>query len=279
VAEFERNLQRRFLYVSWAQRTSSYSTGPVTDKNSTLAQHYEDLKAVLQVLRKRYPGKRLIALGYSFGGIVTLGHLGSADAEPVDGVVLMAAPMGGELVESVAFAVLDAFAAQQIEQGSDVHTWQSFRALNESQPEAYATLPRKRYWDQYTLVQHARCSDMEKSLGIDEVPAPVERAGQINPSEVLVVPGKWTYERAVDWLYAELLDFDLSQSASRIRAPTLLLWGAQDCRVGLSAGQSLFDALGASDKQLAIEPEHGHFLLYQNPDFVSDQIEKFIDGL
>lgn len=279
VAEFERNLQRRFLYASWAQRTSGYSTGPVTDKNSTLAQHYDDMKAVLQVLRKRYPGKRLIALGYSFGGIVTLGALGSADAEPVDGVVLMAAPFSGGLTESVAFAVLDAFAEEQIEQGKDVSTWQSFRELKESQPEAYANLSRKDYWDRYTTVQHARCSDMEKSLGIDQVPAPVERAGQINPSEVLVVPGKWNYERAIDWLYPELLDFDLTQAASRIRTPTLLLWGAQDCRVGESAGQSLLDALGASDKTLVVEPEHGHMLPYQEPEFVSGQIEKFIDDL
>lgn len=279
VYAFERALQERFLYASWGQRTSAYSTGRVTKKNSSLAQHYADMKAVLQVLRARYPEKRLVAVGYSFGGVVTLGHLGSSDAEPVDGVVLIDAPFGGEVVEREDFALLDAFAAQQIEEGQDVKRWQEFRALAEKQPEAYATLSAHAYVEQYALKRFDACLDMEKVLHVDDQPGPVESAGEIDPSAGLVIPDKFVPYRALDWLAPALVHYDLSEQAGRIEVPTLLLWGEHDCQVARPAAEALLEALGSQEKTLQIAPDTGHHLPEQAPDFVASEIERFIDGL
>jgi pimeloyl-ACP methyl ester carboxylesterase len=279
VMAFERNLQRRFLYASWAQRTSAFASGPITRRNTSFDEHYRDMQAVLQVLRKRYPAKRLVALGYSFGGIVTLGHLGSEDAEPVDGIILIDAPVSGEVVQTEGFRLLDAFAETQIEAGNDVASWQSFRDLAESQPQAYAELSPRQYFAEYGQEQLDRCAAMERALGVDALPAAVEQSGAVNMSEPLVIPGLSVSSRVLDWRIPALVTFDLTEHARRIHTPTLLLWGEHDCKVAVPAGEYLLDALGTAEKELKIQPATGHFLPFQAPEFVSDEIEKFIDGL
>jgi pimeloyl-ACP methyl ester carboxylesterase len=279
VLAFERNLQRRFLYASWGQRTSAYTTGEVTRENSSLSDHYADMKAVLRVLRARYPDKRVIALGYSFGGIVTLGHLGSADAEPVDGVVLIDAPVAGSLVETEDFHQLDVFAQAQIEANDHAASWRQFRELAATQAGAFAQLPARKYFERYTLKRIDFCAAMERALGVHDEPGPVSQSGEINISAPLQIPSGSESGRAIEWLAPELLRYDLSEQAGRIQVPTLLLWGEHDCEVAVSAGEYLLEALGADQKDMRVVPATGHFLPLQAPDRVTREIEQFIDEL
>jgi pimeloyl-ACP methyl ester carboxylesterase len=279
VMAFERNLQRRFLYASWAQRTSGYSTGEVTRENSTLEDHYADMKAVLRVLRARYSSKRMIALGYSFGGIVTLGHLGSAEAEPVDGIVLIDTLFNGSLVEREDFRLLDAFAEQEIEADAHAARWRRFREQAARQEDAFAELSPHRYFERYTMERIDRCLAMERELGLRDDAKPVSQAGEIDVSAPLVIPGLVVPLRVIDWLAPELLHFDLTERAGSIRAPTLLLWGEHDCMVAPSVGEALFNALGTDAKELRMVEQAGHSLPLQRPEVVSRAIEEFIEGI
>jgi pimeloyl-ACP methyl ester carboxylesterase len=231
------------------------------------------------VLRQRYPGKKVVAVGYSFGGILTLQHLGGETPEPVDGVVLIAAPSVDEVVELEDFAVLDAFAETQINAGNDVDAWSDFRTLAEGQAAAHAELPPRQYFDDYVKQRLSRCNAMEHELELSWIPEPAEQAGEIDPNAALVVPGKFVGARILDWLVPELVSFDLRAEAARIQLPALLLWGEDDCQVALSAGQQLLEDLGSAQKRLVSRAHAGHQLPYQEPDFVAHEIEQFVDAL
>jgi pimeloyl-ACP methyl ester carboxylesterase len=278
VLGFQRILQERFLFAVWAQRTTPYSTGAVRKSNSTLDDHYKDMGAVVGVLRARYPGKRIFAIGYSLGAAITLGHLGGKDPQPVDGMVLIDAPLSGELLEAEDFTLLDAFAETQIAAGHDKSKWESFRELVAKQPEAYQTLSARAYFEHYSLERTARCEDMAHALGEASEPGPVAYDHEIGPNSGLVVPGLFVGARALDWLGPALATFDLSDHAARIQLPTLLLWGGDDCIVAPNVAEQLLQLLSNDDKQLLFKEGTSHAMPMQAPDFVAGEIERFVDA-
>jgi len=59
----------------------------------------------------------------------------------------------------------------------------------------------------------------------------------------------------------------------------LLLWGAQDCMVAPAVAEQLLQDLGSDAKALHLQEGAGHFMPYQQPEFIANEIEAFVDGL
>jgi len=194
-------------------------------------------------------------------------------------VVLMDSPVAGELVQRADFDLIDAFAEQQIDAGDDVSRWRAFHDLAQSQPDAYTRLSARDYFEQYAIQCVEACNDMEKALKVDGDPDPVTTSDEVDTAAEIVLPDLFVVNRVIDWLGPALSRFDLRERAGHIQLPTLLLWGAHDCKVAMPAAMALLDSLGSTQKALHVAPNTGHYMPMQAPDFAASEIEKFIDGL
>lgn len=71
-------------------------------------------------------------------------------------------------------------------------------------------------------------------------------------------------------------EYDLRDSADRIKAPTLLVWGAKDTILPLKAGRQTAQAIpGARLESL----ETGHVVFSSDPDGFLELVEPFIEGV
>jgi len=74
--------------------------------------------------------------------------------------------------------------------------------------------------------------------------------------------------------FLQVIKEDLRFSASRLKLPTLLIWGAKDTETPLSDGQALHKLI--QDSQLEVFPEAGHFVHQEEAERVSRLVEQFL---
>lgn len=72
-------LEKDYLLVYWDQQFSGMSQGHTNISTMNPEQFYDDTESLVKVIQHRYPGKKLIMLGHSWGGQVTSGYLGRND--------------------------------------------------------------------------------------------------------------------------------------------------------------------------------------------------------
>ena len=77
--------------------------------------------------------------------------------------------------------------------------------------------------------------------------------------------------------FVKVLDEDLTDLLSKIRVPTLLLWGAEDRETPLWMGRMMHERIRRS--KLKIYDGKGHGLPKFNPNFIVDDIVEFIKSI
>ena len=65
-------------------------------------------------------------------------------------------------------------------------------------------------------------------------------------------------------------------SIRSVTAPTLLIWGRNDCFLPLSAGEALHRTIPGS--RLVVIPDAGHLPMWERPDKVNRLITEFLTG-
>ena len=70
---------------------------------------------------------------------------------------------------------------------------------------------------------------------------------------------------------------DFSEELSKIKAPTLIVWGDQDARYPRSEQEALVRAI--TDARLVIFSGAGHFLHWEEPERFSAGLVTFIENL
>ncbi len=70
---------------------------------------------------------------------------------------------------------------------------------------------------------------------------------------------------------------DLTEALSQINAPTLLIWGEDDKRAPLSAGEMMCDRIGGG--RLVVIPSAGHICNMEQPQRFNAEVREFIMGL
>jgi pimeloyl-ACP methyl ester carboxylesterase len=73
------------------------------------------------------------------------------------------------------------------------------------------------------------------------------------------------------------LEGDYSAELSRIRAPTLIVWGDQDARYPRGEQEALASAIKGS--RLIVYPGAGHLLHWEEPQRFASDLVKFVEGL
>jgi pimeloyl-ACP methyl ester carboxylesterase len=70
---------------------------------------------------------------------------------------------------------------------------------------------------------------------------------------------------------------DFSDILPTIRVPTLLIWGAEDKRSPLSAGEAMHDKI--PDSRLVVIPDAGHVSNFEQPERFNAEVRAFIMGV
>jgi len=101
-------------------------------------------------------------------------------------------------------------------------------------------------------------------------PAVVERAYQLRKQYGKAQPLWSSLEHVEEWetRYAPRL--------SSVTAPTLLIWGHDDCFLPLSAGEALHRTIPGS--RLVVIPDAGHLPMWERPDKVNRLITEFLSS-
>jgi len=89
--------------------------------------------------------------------------------------------------------------------------------------------------------------------------------------------GEWDYYKAGDLreTFKKIIAEDLASDLSKIKVPTLIVWGQQDAVVPLSVGRQMHSLIPHS--KLVIVKDVGHKLPYENPKAFSNACLPFLE--
>ncbi len=277
------NLTDNFLLASWDQRYAGYSINPDPIDWSTVHvdQYAEDCAMVTDQLKIRFPGKKIIVVGHSWGGAVLTKFISnSAYQDKYNGWVTAEGMVNGfELANA-----MQSYSRQRcnklIAEGN-VHYVDTLAYLNSVvlDPVAYdkptflrlqmlaisLAKPGEKPLDPEVL---SRCAQLEKSI----FPDSADRIRKNNNS---------ASQANLDLLYNQVYFINSNASYVNISKPGLIIWGENDCVVPADAAYPFTGRLGSLGKifQLKLYPDCWHTPMFSNTQQYIDDIKKFIDGL
>ncbi|MFZ1495686.1 MAG: alpha/beta fold hydrolase, partial [Saprospiraceae bacterium] len=74
-----KQIEQTHLVAYWQQRASGQSTGPSDTTYYNITQYVEDCDKVVDQLRARFPNKKIVLFGHSWGGMLTSSYLKDAN--------------------------------------------------------------------------------------------------------------------------------------------------------------------------------------------------------
>ena len=272
----ETRLAASTLYVTWAQRTTPFATGPLQRDSATLAQHVEDLSAVLATVHARHPNKRVFLTGFSWGGAMVLEYLANAPAPFVEGAAVIGALVDARRAIDDSWTMLRAHGRGRIEAGLDASYWRAVVDKSFRYATAIDALPPQRYLRDFVRPRITACNRMRDDLGL---PDNVENSSKGVYERFHLLPP--TESVAVEWMVEEILTIDVRPRLPDVSHPMLVLWGREDCNSPRAAAEIIFDTITtpAASKTLRILPGIPHDVLDAAPVEYATAVAEFIDGL
>lgn len=271
----EVRLAEAVLYVTWAQRTTPFATGNLRPGTATLAQHVEDLSAVLATVHHRHPDKRVVLTGFSWGGAVTVDYLSRAPAPYVAGVVLVGALIDARRAIDDSWAMLRTHAEARIAaRATNASYWASVGGLAARYADAIDTLSPSAYLESFVRPRITACGRMRDDL---DLPDNVENERKNVYEWYHLLP--IVENVAVEWMVDEILAIDLRARLPSINRPALVLWGDLDCNVPLPTADLAFDELGSLQKTRLTLSNVPHDVLDAAPAAYAEAVLEFIDDL
>ena len=277
------NLTDNFLLASWDQRYAGYSINPDPIDWSTVNvdQYAEDCAMVTDQLKIRFPGKKIIVVGHSWGGAVLTKFISnSAYQNKYNGWVTAEGMVNGfELANamlSYSSRRCDELIAEGKVQYADTLAYLNSVTLD---PVAYdmptflrlqmlalsLEIPGQKPFDPAVL---SRCSILEKSI----FPDSADQNRKINNAGSPV---------ALEIFYNQIYFINSNASYVNISKPGLIIWGENDCVVPTDAAYPFIARLGSLGKtfQFKLYPDCWHTPMFSNTQQYIDDIRKFVDGL
>ena len=271
----EQRLGTRFLYTTWAQRTTPFATGHLRQRTATLAQHVADLEAVLATVHQRHPDKRIVITGFSWGGAMAIDYMASDPAPFVAGVVLVGALVHARTAIDDSWAMLRAHGEARMADGApDAAYWSGVVGKSNDYAAALDRLTAEDYLTAFVQPRVTACRRMREDLGL---PDNVENRRKGVYDRFHLLPP--TESVALRWMVDEVLDIDLRPRLSAVQRPALVLWGALDCNSPLPTGESTWRALGSMQKTLRVLTGIPHDVMDAAPTAYADEIGAFVDAL
>lgn len=275
-------LEKRYGFVYWDQRSAGLAAGNPSPESLTLADLEGDLRAVIAAVRARYDVRSLFVHAHSWGGEVGTAYMFDHGDE-VDGFINVDGVHDWQKKWNFGLYALRDAATAKAAQGEDPEKWTSVAAWAESKVDAQLSIE-----DEQTYFQ------AWGPIGFDpDLQAIVDKAiGDVTSDWGFLLFSPFS---VASYLYTNrvnpLLDkintdpaffesLNQTDKLGAIRTPTLILWGRKDGQVLLSMGQDAYDHLATADadKKLVIFDGAAHHPMVQVPDAYAAEIIDFIDA-
>lgn len=261
-------LEARYGVAYWEQRASGMAQGHADPSTLTVAQFRDDLGLVVDLLRTRYPARRIYLLGYSWGGLLTALYLSDPAAQAkvrgwIDAAGSVDVPLTLRLGREWAMRA----AQRRVDAGDDADRWREALAW-------YAANPAL---DHATIEQH---------LGY------VGALGGSNASGRSAVTGGVIFDspfdpftlstngaRTLRAMFPQIERLDAAPGLAAVTLPALVLAGEADGNVPVGVSEEAFAALGtpAAEKELVRVPGAAHALHLDAEAVYAERIARFID--
>ncbi|HEY9898770.1 MAG TPA: alpha/beta hydrolase [Pantanalinema sp.] len=261
--------------VYWDQRASGSSRGDAATDTLNLAQYVEDLDGVVETIKRKYPDRKLILLGHSWGG--TLGSAYLLDAKRQAKVAGWIEVDGAHSVvegNRLSWQWVKERAAEKVAGGQDADKWRKVLSWYDQNPVVtVANDP----------AHQGHVEELEESL----VPPPSSggmayvNLGMVSPYAPLAGATNGRYVMGSFVLTQAFLDIDLTSELGKIGLPSLVLWGRHDGRLPVAMAATAFDRLGtpAASKSLRIFEHSAHSPHLDEPGAFADAVKGFVAGL
>lgn len=257
-----------YLIVTWAQRSTIMASGRVTAETNTVAQHGEDLHRVRELVEHRYPGKRVVLVGHSWGVTVIASYLNIYGGESIDGVVLSDGWLDYDSnVHNATFAM------EELSNDRQNETWEAHR---EFARRVRAAGPPYAWED--IMIGTEICFELESSADVDVI---VDWGDQrLQPvAAPILIPSGFQFNWQFDSIIQEFPGLDLRPGLRDLGVPTLLLWGSQDCRVPPTTAVEILEVLGDTPATLEIIDGAAHIPFDESPIRSEELLRTFLRGL
>lgn len=267
-------LGSKYALVYWDQRNAGASQGNANGSRLNLGQMTDDLNKVIDVLKYRYGQHiNLFLLAHSFGGMIAADFLTKNDNQNLlKGYINLDASHNYPLNDTLTRQKLLTESGYQLSLNRSTESWTeifdycishkgSFTFEESQQLETYAG-------DAENLI------DSIKHVNI--------------VTEVMKYAVKDRYPLTAmltNLLYSEDSEFnrelavtEYSSALYRVRIPVLLLWGRYDFICPPELGEDFYKRIGSTDKEIMISEISGHNMIIQDPEFLCDRIDKFLNS-
>lgn len=244
-----KRLETNYIVAYWQQRASGESQGPDNPKYYTIPQYAKDCDKVVDVLLAKYPGKQIVMMGHSWGGMLTSYYLRTPARRAkikawvdIDGV-----HNGVGLIE-LSVQDLNAEANKRIALNQNVDYWTGVKKNISSNP--YSSNPIS-----YDCIKN-----------IEEV---IVKVYPIYPNTARALNSN-------RYIFPVEIKTDNNSYLRSYTLPTLVLWGKYDFSV---SKQIRDQALANSGSKKLVSKEFmasSHLPMFQEPDEFAVAIENFI---
>jgi len=267
-----KNIGDKYAIVYWDQRNAGASQGTVNGENLHLDQMVDDLKKVIEVLKFRYgQDMSLFLLGHSFGGLLAADFITRPGYQDmIKGFIDVDGSHNYPLNDTLTRQALLTEGNYQISQKKNINNWvpivsycinhKGNFSLEESQQlETYAT-QAENYIDS---IKHYSVVNLVLKYSIpDKIP-------------LTAVLCNFLYSEDSNF-NKELAVTQFSTSLNLVTVPVLVLWGKYDFTCPLPLGEDFYNRIGSTDKRIAISPNSGHNMIFQDKQFFCNEVDAFV---
>ena len=277
---FREELEKQYAVVYYDQRGAGNCQGSYDPATLNLDQLSRDLSAIITAIQEEYPTPRIYLLAYSYGGALGITHLLKPDnRKAISGMISIAGAFDRKEQSRQQVKLIEYY-LNEWEKAGRIQNLDLIRdgASCEDQPDLAA----------------CRRDSLALRRNIDELFGEVERYNQFKFSGAalsrlldfaLFSPSNPIFSGRNEALHGKYYqpEFDslqLSDRASEIPTPMLLINGRWDTNVPFFTAQTMYDRIGTdpTQKQLLILEESGHLPMLTEPKELSRAIVQFIEG-
>ena len=255
-----RLLEQRYV-VAYLHQRGVLRSPKVPIATQTIATHVADVDRVVRHLRQRFPGKKLVVMGHSWGGFLALLYASRHPEAKLDGIVLLAAPLSLAHNELASYDSALAWARR-------TRTEAAIKELTALGPPPYGSMDKMakhRRWAAEAMPDAGFKPDLARILAAGGYPladSSIDQAGQAIGMA----------------MFPALLAGDLRPSIGRVHVPLLAIAGGRDAIV--MAGPMMEDLKDyGGPKRTLVFAASDHFLYMEEPDRLAREVTRFIDGL
>jgi pimeloyl-ACP methyl ester carboxylesterase len=265
------SLEKEFGLVYWDQRGADGSRGGMVKRYMNLNQFIEDLDRVIDQLKLLYPTSEIFLMGHCWGGGLGTGYLiDEHHQSKVSGWIDIAGAHNNPKGDSLSAQWVKNYANNKIAANQDRRYWK--KALNwyESNPSFTSS-----DLGHYSFVRKAHGYQKIKGDSLGQFPCYTTRDLFIKPHQYISYYTNYytTLKRFI------ISDLNLTPQMSRIKIPSLILWGEKDGLIPVDMAIEAYQSLGTSvdKKELHIFLNTGHTIYYEQPVAFTTTVKDFID--